>query len=182
MFFFLFGPVYVALPTLVQQPDGTALALATFYSAFGIGAVLGGLITPYLSGFSPWLITVAGVLTAGLGLLPLGLGAATPASIVGFALVGLSWAPYQATSIALYQRLAPAERLAQVLAVDSAVALLAVPAGTALGGLAVEYGGAQGTLLACAVGLVALAGVAALLVRQKLFSGPGNEPDLTSSR
>ena len=183
-FFFLFGPVYVALPTLVQRPDGTALALATFYSAFGVGAVLGGLITPYLSGFSQWRITVSGVLVAGLCLLPLGLGAATPASMVGFALVGLSWAPYQATSIALYQRLAPADRLAQVLAADSAVALLAVPAGTAVGGLAVEYGGAQGTLLVCATALVGLAGVAALLLTcgQKLCSGPGNEPDFTSSR
>ncbi|MCD5311198.1 MFS transporter [Kineosporia babensis] len=163
-FFFLFGPVYVALPTLVRQPDGTATLLATFYTAFGVGAVLGGLLTPYLSDWPLWRTTVSGVLVVGLCLLPLGIGAATTPSIVCFALVGVSWAPYQATSMALYQRIAPPERLAQVLAADSGIALLLVPAGIAAGGVLVEGIGAQATLLTCALGLILLASTAAALL------------------
>ncbi|GAA3636291.1 MFS transporter [Kineosporia mesophila] len=155
LFFFLFGPVYVALPVRLDE----ATALAAFYSAFGVGAVLGGLVTPYLR--SLWPTVLGSVAVVGLCLLPLGLDAPTPLPIIGFALIGVSWAPYQATSVALYQRIAPPEGLAQVLGVHSAVALLAVPAGVAAGGLLVDPWGAQTVLLVCAVGLITLPAVAA---------------------
>lgn len=157
VFFFLFGPVYVALPTLLSNPDGTASLLALYYSGFGIGAVLGGVLTPYLRDQPLWRTTVSGVLVVGLCLLPLGTGAPTPTSIICFALAGVAWAPYQATSMALYQRIAPAGRLAPVLAAESGIHLLSAPAGIAVGGLLVEAVGARNALLACAAGTITLA-------------------------
>lgn len=167
-FFFLFGPVYVALPILLREEsgsgDGGAGLLATFYTLFGVGAVLGGILAPFLQNLSRWLVTVSGVLVVGLGLLPLGLGAPIAVSVACFALGGLSWAPYQATSMALYQRTAPEGRLAQVLAADSAIALLAAPGGTAVGGAAAEAFGARNTLLSASVAMMLIAALAAVLL------------------
>jgi predicted MFS family arabinose efflux permease len=103
------------------------------------------------------------VLTAGLCLLPLGIDAPRAASVLCFAVVGVSWPPYQATSMALYQRIAPPGQLPQVLAAASAVALLAGPAGVAVGGLLVAVRGPRTTLLSCAIVLIAVAVTAAVL-------------------
>lgn len=183
LFFFLFGPVYVALPTLVRQPDGTASLLATYYTAFGIGAVLGGLLTPYLRNLSLWLTTVTGVLIVGITLLPLGLGAPTPVSVLCFALGGVTWAPYLATSMALYQRTAPAGQLSQVLAADSAIALLSAPAGISLGGLLVVHWGAQNILLISATGMILVASIAIVILligRRRAAGPPGSTEPLIS--
>ncbi len=166
-FSFLFGPVYVALPTLVASPQKGASVLAAYYTAFGVGAVLGGLVTPLLRGLPLWRVTAGGVLVAGLCLLPLGIGAPRAICVLCFALVGVSWPPYQATSMALYQRTAPPGPLPQVLASVSAVMLLGGPAGVAAGGLLVAAWGARSTLLTCAVMLIAVAlGAAGLSGRQ----------------
>jgi DHA3 family macrolide efflux protein-like MFS transporter len=173
-FFFLFGPVYVALPTLVEASDGGASLLAAYYTTFGIGAVLGGLVTPLLGGLPRWWVTAGAVLIAGLCLLPLGVGAPTPVSIGGFALMGASWGPYQATSMALYQRISRPGQLPQVLASASAVALLTGPAGVAVGGLLVAGWGARTTLLTCAIVLIGVALTAALLSGRQM-DAPGAE-------
>lgn len=58
-FFFLFGPVYVALPLHVSEDlGGTAGLLAGFYTAFGIGAVLGGMLTAHVSRWRLWPTTI----------------------------------------------------------------------------------------------------------------------------
>lgn len=168
-FSFLFGPVYVALPTLVASPGGGASVLATYYTAFGIGAVLVGLVTPLLRGLPLWSVTAGGVLVAGLCLLPLGTDDPRAISVLCFALVGVSWPPYQATSMALYQRTAPPGHLPQVLASASAVILLAGPAGVAVGGLLVAGRGPRVTLLTCALVLIGVAVAAAGL--------SGRQPD-----
>ncbi|MEV0132837.1 MFS transporter [Dactylosporangium sp. NPDC050688] len=161
-FFLLFGPFYVAMPVHVATDlHASATVLGVFYTAFGAGALLGGLAAGYLSRWSLWPTTIGIVVAFGAAMLPLGLGAPTPLAAASFALAGAIWAPYMATSMALFQRTTPAAELPSVLAANGSVLVLAVPLGTMLGGPLVGALGARPTLLACAVGTVALGVVAA---------------------
>ncbi|GAA1533836.1 MFS transporter [Dactylosporangium maewongense] len=156
-FFFLFGPFYVAMPVHVATDlHGSATLLGGYYTAFGAGALLGGLVTGYLRRLSLWPTTIGIVLAFGTAMLPLGLDVPTPVAIGSFALAGAIWAPYMATSMALFQRTTPAADLPQVLAANGAVLVLAVPLGTMLGGPLVALLGARPTLLACAAATIAL--------------------------
>ncbi|MEV0563295.1 MFS transporter [Dactylosporangium sp. NPDC050588] len=156
-FFFLFGPFYVAMPIHVATDlHGSATLLGAYYTAFGAGALLGGLVTGYLRRLSLWPTTIGIVLAFGTAMLPLGLDVPTPVAIGSFALAGAIWAPYMATSMALFQRTTPAADLPQVLAANGAVLVLAVPLGTMLGGPLVALLGARPTLLACAAATIAL--------------------------
>jgi MFS transporter, DHA3 family, macrolide efflux protein len=157
MFFLLFGPAYVALPLhVVEDLHGSATLLGLYYTAFGIGAVLGGLLTGYLRALSLWPTTIGVVVGFGVAMLPLGLGAPPGVGMASFAVGGLIWAPYMSTSIALYQRTTSTAMLPRVLAANGAVTALSVPLGTLLGGPLVATVGAQGTLLLSAVGTVTL--------------------------
>lgn len=161
-FFFLFGPFYVAMPVYVTDDlHASAATLAAYYTAFGVGSLLGGLLTGHLRGW-PLRTTLAGIVALfGAALLPLGLGAPVVLSLPAFALAGLVWAPYQPTATALFQRRAGTVDLPRVLSTNGAVTVLAVPLGTMLGGPATTLLGARPTLLACAVAILALGLVAA---------------------
>ncbi|SCL41041.1 MFS transporter [Micromonospora aurantiaca (nom. illeg.)] len=162
-FFFLFGPFYVAMPVHVTDDlHASAGTLAAYYTAFGVGSLLGGLLTGHLRG-RPLRTTLAGIVVLfGAALMPLGLGAPVVLSLPAFALAGLVWAPYQPTATALFQRRAGTVDLPRVLAANGAVTVLAVPLGTMLGGPATAAFGARPTLLACAVAILALGLVAAV--------------------
>ncbi|GGQ08362.1 hypothetical protein GCM10010215_36970 [Streptomyces virginiae] len=174
-FFFLFGPVYVALPLHVSDGLGaSAGVLAAFYTAFGVGAVLGSVFTGFLGRWRMWPTTAGIVIGFGALLLPLGLGAPTAVSVVCFGAAGLLWPPYSSLSTALFQRSAPGAVLPQALAASSAVRVLAVPLGTALGGPLVAGLGAVGALRLSGAG-IALVGVvaAALAALRALRTRPG---------
>ncbi|AXH89215.1 MFS transporter [Micromonospora aurantiaca] len=162
-FFFLFGPFYVAMPVHVTDDlHASAGTLAAYYTAFGVGSLLGGLLTGHLRG-RPLRTTLAGIVVLfGVALMPLGLGAPVVLSLPAFALAGLVWAPYQPTATALFQRRSGTVDLPRVLAANGAVTVLAVPLGTMLGGPATAAFGARPTLLACAVAILALGLVAAV--------------------
>ncbi|MFF4104020.1 MFS transporter [Streptomyces sp. NPDC001903] len=161
VFFFLFGPVYVALPLHVSDDLGaSASVLAAYYSAFGIGAVPGSVLTGFLGRWRSWPTTVGIVIGFGALMLPLGLGAPTAVSLVCFGAAGLLWPPYSSLSTALFQRSAPSALLPEVLAASSAVRVLSVPLGTALGGPLVAGLGAAGALRLSGAG-IALVGLAA---------------------
>lgn len=167
-FFFLFGPFYVAMPIHVESDlHASATVLGAYYTAFGAGALLGGLVTGYLSRWRLWPTTIGIVLAFGAALLPLGLGAPTVLAVTSFALAGAIWAPYMSTSMALFQRTTPSADLPQVLAANGSVLVLAVPLGTVLGGVVVGPLGARSTLLTCAVATIALGVVAALVVARR---------------
>lgn len=160
-FFFLFGPVYVALPLHVSDDlRASAGVLAAFYTAFGIGAVLGSVLTGFLSRWRLWPTTIGIVIGFGALMLPLGLGAPTAVSVVCFGVAGLLWPPYSSLSTTLFQRSAPSALLPQALAASSAVRVLSVPLGTALGGPLVAGVGAVGALRLSGAG-IALVGVVA---------------------
>ncbi|MFD5507095.1 MFS transporter [Streptomyces sp. NPDC127051] len=160
-FFFLFGPVYVALPLHVSDDLGaSAGVLAAYYTAFGIGAVLGSVLTGFLSRWRLWPTTVGIVIGFGALMLPLGLGAPTAVSLVCFGMAGLLWPPYASMSATLFQRWAPSALLPHTLAASSAVRVLSVPLGTALGGPLVAALGAAGALRLSGTGIT-LVGLAA---------------------
>ncbi|WP_405420108.1 MFS transporter [Streptomyces erythrochromogenes] len=167
-FFFLFGPVYVALPLHVSDDLGASAGLlALYYMAFGIGAVLGSVLTGFLGRWRMWPTTVGIVIGFGALMLPLGLGAPTAVSVVCFGAAGLLWPPYSSLSTTLFQRAAPGALLPQALAASSAVRVLSVPLGTALGGPLVAGFGAAGALRLSGAGiaLVGLVAAAALTLR-----------------
>ncbi|GAA3217346.1 MFS transporter [Dactylosporangium siamense] len=167
-FFFLFGPFYVAMPIhIASDLHASATVLGAFYTAFGAGALLGGLVTGYLSRWKLWPTTIGIVLAFGAALLPLGLGAPTVLAVASFALAGAIWAPYMSTSMALFQRTTPPADLPQVLAANGSVLVLAVPLGTVLGGFVVGPLGARSTLLTCAAATIALGVVAAAIVARR---------------
>ncbi|GAA2609950.1 MFS transporter [Paractinoplanes durhamensis] len=164
-FFFLFGPVYVALPIYVADDlHGSAALLGWFFTAFAAGAVGGALLAGYLRRLPLWPVTIGVVTTFGLTMVPIGLGAPMPVSLAALAVGGAIWAPYMPTSMALLQRSTTRSNRAQVLAANGAVLVVAVPIGTILGGPLVEWLGARHALLLCGLAITAFGVVAAALV------------------
>jgi predicted MFS family arabinose efflux permease len=156
-FFFLYGPVLVALPIYVTEDiHGSVTLLSAYYTSFGIGAVIGGLATGYLRNWMSWPIILAIVLVFGLAQLPLGLGAPVGFGIAAHALAGFAWGPYAGITAALFQRSTSAALLPEVMAVNGAATVLSVPLGTILGGPLVAAVGARGTLLVTALGILIL--------------------------
>ncbi|MFE3514109.1 MFS transporter [Streptomyces sp. NPDC059166] len=167
-FFFLFGPVYVALPLHVSDDlHAPAGVLAAFYTAFGIGAMAGSVLTGFLGRLRLWPTTVGIVVAFGTLMLPMGLGAPTAVSVVCFGCAGMLWPPYASLSTTLFQRSIPGALLPQALAANSAVRVLSVPLGTALGGPLVASLGSVGVLRlsGTAVAVLGLASAAALTIR-----------------
>ncbi|WP_433204496.1 MFS transporter [Dactylosporangium sp. CS-047395] len=168
VFFLVFGPFYVALPLHVADDlRASATLLGLYYTAFGIGAVVGGLATAYLRRLPQWPATIGIILAFGLAVLPLGLGAPAAVSLPMFGLAGLCWAPYVPMAMALFQRTTPADRLPQVLATFGSITVIAVPLGTAAGGPLVTALGAEHTLLLSAIAMVTLGLVAAAGLLQR---------------
>lgn len=161
-FFFLFGPVLVALPLhITQDLHGSATLLGAYYTTFGIGAVIGGLAAGYLRRWPLWPTVIGIVLGFGTAMLPLGLAAPTGFTLASFAIAGLAWGPYMSISLALFQRTTATTLLPQVLAANAAVTVLATPLGTMLGGPLTAAFGARQTLLLNATATLALGLIAA---------------------
>ncbi|GIM98027.1 MFS transporter [Paractinoplanes toevensis] len=164
-FFFLFGPVYVALPLYVADDlGGSAALLGWFFTAFGAGALAGALLTGYLRRLPLWPVTIGVVISFGLTLVPIGLGAPVAVSLAALAVGGAIWAPYMPTAMALLQRSTTPGNRAPVLAANGAVTVVSVPAGTILGGPLVGLLGAQHALLLCGLTITLFGVVAAALV------------------
>lgn len=164
-FVLLFGTVYVALPVHVATGlAASAGTLSVFYSVFGVGSVLGGLLTGYLRRGPLWPTIIAIVIVFGVAMLPLGLATPIPLALTGFGIAGMLWPAYAALTTGLLQRSAPAGRLTRVLAVKSAIQVTAVPLGTGLGGPLVAGLGANTTLLFTAATITGL-GMSAAVYR-----------------
>ena len=160
-YYFLYGPVEVALPLYVTGPlHGSAGLLALFWTVFGIGATAGSITAGLARRLPVWPTLMAAVIGWGAALTPLGLLRLPVLALACFAAGGLLYAPYPALSATLFQRESPPELLSQVLAARGALTVLATPLGTALGGPLTAWLGAQHTLLASAAATIA-AGLAA---------------------
>jgi hypothetical protein len=164
VFFFLYGPVEVAMPIHIAKEMGaSASLLGAYWAVFSVGAVIGVLGVGLLRNTSLWPIVVVIIIGWGVALLPTGLTDAIWPGLVGFAIGGVIYAPYIAVSTGLFQRAAPPEALSRVLAVRTALTTPSVGLGMMLGGPIVNLLGGRGTVLASAVLTIAL-GVAVLVV------------------
>jgi MFS family permease len=171
IYFFLYGPVEVALPLYVTGPlHGSAGLLGLFWTVFGIGATAGSIAAGLARRLRLWPVLAAAVIGWGAALAPLGLLRLTVPALACFAVGGLLYAPYPALSATLFQRESPPELLSQVLAARGALTVLAAPLGTALGGPLTTWLGAQHTLLASAVATIAtgLAATAIITARRRM--------------
>jgi predicted MFS family arabinose efflux permease len=156
-FFFLYGPVEVALPLhIAKDLHATPGLLGAYWTAFGIGAVLGGLGAGLLRRH-PLPTVVAAIITGwGAALLPLGLSDAAWPGLIGFTVGGLIYGPYTAISTTLVQRTSPPQMLSRALATATALTTPSTALGTLLGGPATAAIGARHTILASALLTIAL--------------------------
>jgi MFS family permease len=166
VFFFLYGPVEVALPVYVGHDLGApAGLLGTYWTSFGIGALVATLLTGALRARNMRRTTLLIVAGWGACLLPFAI-APVPITVGSFALGGLIYGPFIPLTYALFQSATPATSLPAVLAARSSVVMMASPLGTALGGPLVAGIGATGTLVASGVATIALAAAASVLWRE----------------
>lgn len=157
LFFLLYGPVEVALPIFVaQDKQGSAALLGAFWTVFGIGAVVGGLLAAALRNRPLWTVVAVIIIGWGAALLPLGLWGELVPGLIGFAVGGLIYGPFISITTALFQRTSPPELLSSVLATRGALTIPATALGTLLGGPLIELIGAQKTLLVSALLTIAL--------------------------
>ncbi|HEY6297653.1 MAG TPA: MFS transporter [Streptosporangiaceae bacterium] len=157
IYYFLYGPVEVALPLYVTGPlHGGAGLLGLFWFVFGIGAMVGSITAGLVRRLPLWPVLAVAVIGWGAALAPLGLLRLPAAALACFAVGGLLYAPYPALSATLFQRESPPALLSQVLAARGALTVLAAPLGTALGGPLTTWLGAQHTLLVSAGATIAV--------------------------
>jgi Major Facilitator Superfamily len=174
VFFFLYGPVEVALPVHVaRELHGSPSLLGLYWTVFGIGATLGGLGAGLLRHRPPWLVVVGIIIGWGAALLPLGLTDAVAPGLVGFAAGGLIYAPFTAICTALFQRSSPPQALSRVLAARSALTIPSTALGTLLGGPVVSAVGGRPTLLLSALLTIALGASVAGVLWQRYRTAMG---------
>lgn len=165
-YFFLYGPVEVALPLYVTGSlGGGAGLLSLFWAAFGVGATAGSLAAGTIRRVPVRMILLVAVIGWGAALAPLGLTRQAVPALICFAVGGLLYAPYTAMSATLFQRHSPPRALSQVLAARGALTVMAAPFGSALGGPLIAWLGAQHTLLASAIATIACGLVATVMSR-----------------
>jgi MFS family permease len=166
VFFFLYGPVEVALPIYVANDQAApAGLLGIYWTSFGVGALVATLVTGALRARNMRRTTLIIVAGWGMCLLPFGF-APIPITVISFALGGLVYGPFIPLTYALFQSATPATNLPEVLAARSAVVMVSTPLGTALGGPLVASLGATGTLVASGAATVLLAGAASVFWRE----------------
>jgi MFS family permease len=182
VFFFLYGPVEVALPVHVaQELHGSPSLLGLYWTVFGIGATLGGLGAGLLRHRPPWLVVVGIILGWGAALLPLGLTDAVAPGLVGFAAGGLIYGPFTAICTALFQRGTPPHVLSRVLAARSALTIPSTALGTLLGGPVVSAVGGRPTLLLSGLLTIALGASVAGVRWQRYRTAMGARPSSASA-
>ncbi|MER5777053.1 MFS transporter [Streptomyces sp. NPDC002039] len=161
-----FGPVEVALPLFVSgNLHAGAGLLGSYWTAFGIGAVIGALALGAAKRLPLWPAILGIVAGHGIGMLPFAFTHSPAPSMIGFAFAGLLYGPYSALSITLIQGRAPAEALTSVLAARGAVLLTASPLGAALGGFLLDRTSAPAVLVGCGALMIAVAPVGAVALK-----------------
>ena len=168
VFFFLYGPVEVALPIhIAREVGGSAALLGTFWATFGVGAIAGGLAASLLRDRPLWTVVAAIIVGWGAALLPLGLTDAVLPGLIGFAAGGVIYGPFTAICTALFQGSSPPHLLSRVLATRTALTTPSTALGTLIGGPIVAVIGGRQTLLASALLTIALGVAVAVASRSR---------------
>jgi predicted MFS family arabinose efflux permease len=163
LFFFLYGPVEVALPVYVAHDLGAdARLLGAYWTAFGVGALAATLAAGLLRGRDMRRITLVVVAGWGACLVPFGFAPVT-VTLACFAVGGLVYGPFVPLTYALFQSATSTANLPALLAARSAVVMVSTPLGVVVGGLIVGPLGAGATLAASGAATVGLAVAGAVL-------------------
>jgi predicted MFS family arabinose efflux permease len=184
VFFFLYGPVEVALPIHVAEGlHASAGVLGAYWAVFGVGAVVGSLAAGLVPRRSPWVVVVAIIIGWGTALLPVGLADTAVPGLIGFAAGGLIYGPFTAISTALFQRSSPPRVLSRVLATRTALTTPSAALGTLVGGPVVAAIGGRHTMLASGLLTIALGVVAAavVLAARPRSRHPADRPNRSAS-
>ncbi|MBV1849330.1 MFS transporter [Catellatospora tritici] len=164
VFFFLYGPVEVALPLFIVDVLGRdAGFLGVYWAVFGVGALAGGLLAGTLRGVAPWPFAIAVIAGWGACLIPFGFTTSAWVTMAGMAVGGIIYGPFPAFNVTLFQAAADPADLPAVLAARGSVMVAAAPIGAAIGGPLVNWLGPSDTLLASGAATVALAALAAAI-------------------
>jgi hypothetical protein len=163
LFFFLYGPVEVALPVYIARDlDADAGLLGIYWTSFGVGALAATVITGTLRAGNLRRVTLLIVVGWGACLLPFAF-APVGVTLVCFAAGGLIYGPFIPLTYALFQSATTTANLPSVLAARSALLIVSTPLGTVVGGPIVESIGAAETLTASGIATVVLAAAASIL-------------------
>jgi len=163
LFFFLYGPVEVALPVYVAHDlHAHAQLLGAYWTTFGIGALAANLITGTIRSRNMRRITLLIVAGWGICLLPFAF-APVAVTLACFAVGGLIYGPFIPLTYALFQSATTTANLPSVLAARGAIIIVSTPLGTAIGGPLVGSLGAAGTLTASGAATVLLAAAASVV-------------------
>jgi predicted MFS family arabinose efflux permease len=174
VFFFLYGPVEVALPVHVavdlEAPPGL---LGAYWTTFGVGALAANLVIGTIRGRNTRRITLLIVAGWGACLVPFAF-APIPVTLVAFAVGGLIYGPYIPLTYALFQSSTSAANLPSVLAARGAVVMVSTPLGTAIGGPLVGSLGASETLAVSGLATLLLAAAASVLWKGERGDAPSS--------
>ena len=166
VFFFLYGPVEVALPVYVAHDlQASAQLLAAYCTAFGVGALASNLLTGALRTGNMRRVMLLIVAGWGVCLLPFA-GAPIPVTLIFFGLGGVVYGPFVPLTYALFQSATATENLPAVLAARGSVIMVSTPLGTALGGPMVGALGGTATLALSGAATVLLAVVGTIVWRE----------------
>jgi MFS family permease len=166
VFNFLYGPIDVGLPIFVRHSLGEGSTLyGQMFTVFGVGSLIGSLAVGGLRRESivQWIMVLSIIGWGGAALLLA--TASTPAmALLAFGLGGLLYGPSTAAVVSAIQGATPVAEQGPVMSIWAAVAIGALPLGTAVGGPLVAGLGTRGTFalsasLTLALGAITLAAV-----------------------
>jgi predicted MFS family arabinose efflux permease len=162
-YFFAYGPFQPLLPVLVERHlDGDATTFAVLRVGVGLGALVGLVFAPYLASLDrPGLVNAWGAVLYGLAMLPLVFVHSVTWALGIYFLSGVVWGPYAAVETTALQKWTRPEQHGRVFGLQRALVISAIPAGGAIGSLALDRAGltailAGSALLCSVVGVLAL--------------------------
>jgi hypothetical protein len=147
---------YMVLGPVVSEEAAVWAAVST---AYGIGAVAGGLVLVRLRPTRPGLLFTLGLAVGSLPALALATGLSVGAAVAAAAVAGAGAVGFNATWQSVVQREVPRESLSRVTAYDLFGSFALGPVGFALGGFLAEPLGPTTALLGAGLALAALSGL-----------------------
>ena len=166
-FNFLYMPVEVALPLLVTGDlRASGATLGALWSVFGIGALIGGLLTIALRKIPAQPLLLGIIAAWGLSVVGLAVAPTVLAAMIAFAVGGLVWAPFTPVIYSYVQSILASNEEQSVLMLWVAGATVAAPLGLAMGGPLVSIAGVRGGLMVSAVLTIALVPLAVAGLRR----------------
>lgn len=181
VFFTLYGPFVVGLPLVADRyADASGLESATLlgflWSAFGVGAVIGGVLAGGRRSLARFRVAALISSLWGLATLVVALPTHLAVALAAMFLGGFVYAPYGAILSTVMQDQLPEDRLKEASAYHSTISSSAIPLGTLVGGAVIAWAGVTAALVAAGVLLIAVGVTLALLVEaEQGRTGPAQE-------